>query len=335
MAMNVFVIGLGSMGKRRIRLVQQIDPEIKIVGIDSKEERQNEARDKFNITVAESISEAIKEVDGKVSCAIVSTSPLSHASVINECLNAGINVFTELNLVNDRYEENIKLAEEKGLVLFLSSTFLYRDEIKYIQNEVRKSISSVNYCYHIGQYLPDWHPWEDYKSFFVGNKRTNGCREIMAIEFPWLIKTFGIIRKIEALGGKMSKLEVGYPDNYQLMIQHENGTKGMLAVDVVSRKPVRNLEIYGEDLYLAWDGSPTGLVKFSLDSKVSEKVNLYETIDHQNGYSAFVVENAYKNELIAFFDQIQNGTKSIYDFHDDIETLNIIDGVERQVLGEI
>ena len=44
----------------------------------------------------------------------------------------------------------------------------------------------VNYIYHIGQYLPDWHPWENYKNFFVGDKRTGGVREIFGIDLPWL-----------------------------------------------------------------------------------------------------------------------------------------------------
>ena len=38
----------------------------------------------------------------------------------------------------------------------------------------------------LGQYLPDWHPWESYKSFFVSNKKTNGCRELFAIELHGL-----------------------------------------------------------------------------------------------------------------------------------------------------
>ncbi len=33
-------------------------------------------------------------------------------------------MFTELNLVADGYEDNMKLADEKSLHLFLSSTFL-------------------------------------------------------------------------------------------------------------------------------------------------------------------------------------------------------------------
>lgn len=63
-------------------------------------------------------------------------------------------------------------AKEKGVLLFLSSTMLYRRETQYIKQQVAAFGKPVHYIYHIGQYLPDWHPWENYKNFFVGNART-------------------------------------------------------------------------------------------------------------------------------------------------------------------
>ena len=47
--MNIGVIGLGSMGKRRIRLIKSNFPKINIVGIDNSEERCREVEDLFNI----------------------------------------------------------------------------------------------------------------------------------------------------------------------------------------------------------------------------------------------------------------------------------------------
>ena len=45
-----------------------------------------------------------------IDCAFVCTSPLSHADIIHECLQHDIHVFTEINLVPDRYDENLHLA---------------------------------------------------------------------------------------------------------------------------------------------------------------------------------------------------------------------------------
>ena len=115
--------------------------------------------------------------------ALVCTAPITHAKIIGELLDAGLPVFTELNLVDDGYDELTAKAREKGLPLFLSSTMLYRAETQYIKAQVAAFKKPVNYIYHIGQYLPDWHPWENYKNFFVGDKRTGGVREIFGIDW--------------------------------------------------------------------------------------------------------------------------------------------------------
>ena len=177
--MNIVVIGLGSMGKRRIRLIKELYPEYSIVGIDGRKDRRDNAAEQFYINTFMSIEELNTTID----CAFICTSPLSHASIIKECLQRKWHVFTELNLIDAGYTENMQLAKENGCTLFLSSTFFYREEIKYIRSKITPE-KKWNYIYHIGQYLPDWHPWENYNEFFIGDKRTNGCREIMAIELP-------------------------------------------------------------------------------------------------------------------------------------------------------
>lgn len=322
--MKVVVIGLGSMGKRRIRLIKKIDDSITVVGVDGNEARCKEANELYGINTYSSISDAKKE---DIKCAFVCTSPLSHANIIEECLTNKWNVFTELNLVADKYEENIRLAKENGCVLFLSSTFFYREEISYIREKI-KDRSKLNYIYHIGQYLPDWHPWENYKDFFVGNERTNGCREIMAIELPWLSEAFGKIMDCTVVSDKMSDLEINYNDNYMIQVAHENGNKGALIVDIVSPRAVRNLEIYGENLYLSWNGNPTSLMEFCSETKETRNVNLYSSVEQLEGYSSFVVENAYQNEIQEFFAVVAGEREQQYGFEKDMQILSLIDRIE-------
>lgn len=323
--MKVIVIGLGSMGKRRIRLIKEINSLIEIVGVDSKENRTKECAEKYGIRCLNSLDEAFEET---FDCAFVCTSPLSHASIISKCLDNNMHVFTEINLVSDMYDENISKARDNNKVLFLSSTFLYRDEIGYIKSEVDKSNSILSYTYHIGQYLPDWHPWENYTDYFIGNPETNGCREIMAIDFPWIYKTFGAFKTINVLKGKKTTLNISYPDSFLLLIEHENGVQGTISIDVVSRKAVRNLEIYGEDLYISWDGSEKGLKKYNIETKKEEIVSLYSEVSKADGYASFVVENAYKNEIQTFFDMIAGKKMDIYGFKEDKYILRTIDCIE-------
>ncbi len=324
--MKIAVIGLGSMGKRRIRLIRKYDESICIVGVDTNAERRKLCQSEWKISTYKDLAELFQNerIDG----AFVCTSPISHSAIINQCLQQGTHVFTELNLIADGYDENMALAKQKNRVLFLSSTFLYRDEIKRIKSLTTKANCLLNYTYHIGQYLPDWHPWESYNDFFVSDKRSNGCREIFAIELPWLTDVFGEIVSVQVVKNKISSLRIDYNDNYLVLLEHASGHKGTLAVDIVSRKAVRNLEIFGENIYLHWDGSPRGLYMYDFATKQDHNIQLYQEIDQLDSYSNFVIENAYSNEIETFFDAITTGKSSIYDFKADQMILTIIDRIE-------
>lgn len=326
--MKVIVIGLGSMGKRRIRLLNMILKNVEIIGVDSRMDRQKQVQKDFSIFTVSDLDYALETFCPD--SAIVCTSPLSHADIIEKCLLHDCNVFTELNLVKNKYETNIMLAKKRGKVLFLSSTFLYREEINFIKTEVLNTSKNINYIYHVGQYLPDWHPWEAISDYFVGDKKTNGCRELFAIELPWIINTFGNIKTHTVISSKNTNLPIHYNDNYLLTIEHTNGNKGVLAVDIMSRKAVRNLEIYGEDLHITWDGTPHGLKKYNLITNKEDTINLYDKIDSQEQYAKFIVENGYKNELISFFNQIEQKEISKYSFEDDIKILDFIDMIEGE-----
>ncbi len=326
--MNILVIGLGSMGKRRIRLIRELYPDFSVFGVDGRADRREEAYEQFHIECVDSVEKADSKFD--INAVFVCTAPLSHSSIITKCLQNKWNVFTELNLVEDGYERNIKLARENGCKLFLSSTFFYREEINYIRNRVNGE-QKWNYVYHIGQYLPDWHPWESYTEFFIGEKRTNGCREIMAIELPWIIKTFGQVVNTHVVADKMTELNIDYCDNYMIQLEHGNGNKGVLIVDVVSPVAVRRLEVYCEHKYMQWNGTPNSLYEYNVENNVLEQAKLDEIAEHIDRYREFVVENAYKKEINEFMEVILKNKQPEYGFEQDLEVLKLIDAMEEEL----
>lgn len=324
--MKIIVIGLGSMGKRRIRLLLDYR-DIQLFGIDSQEIRCAEVREKFGIVCYPSIAKAVEKEQPEA--AVISTSPLSHAAIIKECLENNLHVFTEINLVQDGYDENTKLAKEKGKVLFLSSTFLYRKETQTIIEKVHEAKCPLNYIYHVGQYLSDWHPWESYKDFFLGDKRTNGCREILAIDLPWIVTAFSPVKKVYAVKSKNTSLDINYDDNYLIMLEHENGHKGVFVVDVVARKPYRHIDVYGEELQLSWNGTADSVFEYDIAKKKEINIPMSDASEHAEGYAAFVTENPYREELKSFIQQINDASFApAWDFEKDKTVLNLIDKIE-------
>lgn len=324
--MKIIVIGLGSMGKRRIRLLSE-HKDIQLFGIDSQENRCAEVKEKFGLKCYASIAEVVNAE--KPEAAVISTSPLSHSAIIKECLQYNLHVFTEINLVADGYDENISLAKDNNKVLFLSSTFLYRKENQTIIEKVHKADCPLNYIYHIGQYLPDWHPWESYNNYFIGDKRTNGCREIMAIDLPWIVTAFGPIKKATAVKSKNTELNINYNDNYLITLEHEGGHKGVLAVDVVTRKSIRHIDVYGECFQMSWNGTADSLTEYDIENKEVKAISFDNASEHVEGYAAFIIENPYREELNAFLAQITNPQqKPAWDFEKDLAVLKVIDEIE-------
>jgi len=87
--MKIIVIGLGSMGKRRIRLLSE-NKDIHLFGIDSQESRCEEVKEKFGLKCYSSIAKAVAAEHPDA--AVISTSPLSHSAIIKECLENDLHV---------------------------------------------------------------------------------------------------------------------------------------------------------------------------------------------------------------------------------------------------
>jgi len=325
--MNIIVVGLGSMGKRRLRLIKNHYPDEKIFGVDNNVDRRKFSEEEYNIRAFSELKEAL--VAYTYDAAFVCTSPLSHNNIISTLLSQNIHVFSELNLVSDGYVENIDMAERNKLTLFLSSTALYRKETQYIVKKVEEQKQMVCYNYHVGQYLPDWHPWEDYTDFFVKDKRTNGCREILAIEMPWITKAFGEVEDLKVTSGKSTNLDIDYNDFFMIQIKHKNGNVGSFIVDLISRESVRNIEVFGEKLYIKWNGTPDSLQVKNIKTKELEAVNLYKKIDKLENYSSSIIENQYLDEINAFFEEIKGVKDAEYGFKQDMDILRILDRIEE------
>jgi hypothetical protein len=201
-------------------------------------------------------------------------------------------------------------------------------EVDFISRKLRDA-GSLGYRYHVGQYLPDWHPWEDYRSFFIGKKETNGCREILGIEMPWLVATFGEVRRAEVQRQRLTKLEIDFPDSLTIFLEHASGICGQLMVDVVSPYPVHDFEAMGEGIYLQWDGRPNGIKLWGKDSKKLEPIHLYQSIEHQEGYADTIVENPYVEEIREFLAGIDDPSLPYrFSYRQSASILALIDRIE-------
>ncbi len=161
--MRFLIVGLGSMGKRRVRNLKSLKAG-DIIGFDPREDRREEARSKYAIDVYPDFESAMAKNPDAL---IISTSPDLHMPYAHLAVDAGKSFFTEASVTDEGVEDIIRKLPAKNIVGVPSCTMRFYPGPKKIKEWVDAGrIGRVlSFTYHSGQYLPDWHPWEDYRKF--------------------------------------------------------------------------------------------------------------------------------------------------------------------------
>jgi predicted dehydrogenase len=320
--MKFLVAGLGSMGKRRIRNLKQLGHDV--IGFDTREDRCKEANEKYQVLVFTDISNALKENPDAM---VISTPPDLHMKYAKIAIENKKHFFTEASVVQDDMQCIIHELKDSKIIGLPSCTMRYHPIIVGVNNilKTNKIGKPLTFLYHSGQYLPDWHPWEDYRKFYVSKRETGACREIVPFELIWLTSTFGKISNVIGSKTKLSKLEADIDDIYSVLLEFQNGIIGNLTVDVIARFPYRQLKILGEDgvIFADWSDrtigyytKETGWNNTIIDDGVIEKNYI-----HGDG--------PYVEEMSMFVKSIKGEIEQPYTFEDDFKILKILESIEK------
>lgn len=99
-----------------------------------------------------------------------------------------------------------------------------------------------------GQYLPDWHPWEDYRQGYSANKRLGGGVILDAIhEIDYIRWMLGEVNIVVCLADKLSKLNIDTEDTAAILLHFTSGVIGEIHLDYVQRAPSRTCHIFGNE----------------------------------------------------------------------------------------
>jgi predicted dehydrogenase len=113
------------------------------------------------------------------------------------------------------------------------------------------------------EYLPDWHPWEDYRQSYSGRRDLGGGAVLtFSHELDTLCWLLGAPRRLSAMAMHTSRLEIDTEDVADMLLELPNQCLGTLHVDYVRRSPHRSLELIGEDGVLRWEYQANRLLQF-------------------------------------------------------------------------
>ena len=235
-------IGLGSMGKRRVRNLLELQQN-QILGFDPREDRREEASSLYGIQTVDDLE---KVNWNQISHLVISTPPDRHLEYVNLAVEKNVPCFIEASVVDDGYTEVMKNLP-KDLVIAPSCTMRF-DPIVAKAKEVLDSglIGKVLFVnHHFGQYLPNWHPWEDIKDFYVSKPETGAAREIVPFDLVYLTWLFGFPKNMTAMKMNSGTLGVEIDDVYSLIYQVESGPQVCFNIEVVSKESYRKTIVVG------------------------------------------------------------------------------------------
>ena len=114
---------------------------------------------------------------------------------------------------------------------------------------------------HWGEYMPGWHPWEDYRNSYSARADLGGgVVNTLCHPFDYLHWLLGEVSQLYARTSN-SGLNLAVEDTADVLLQFENGGTANVHLDYLQRPAQHDLLIIGTEGSIYWDNT-TGSAKY-------------------------------------------------------------------------
>jgi predicted dehydrogenase len=209
-----------------------------------------------------------------------------HISVALSAVEAGCDVFIETPISHnmDGIAELIRRTEQKRVIGFVAHQLHYHPAFQQMKSWLAQSevgrVLAVDA--EVGDYLPNLHPYEDYRQMGASRRELGGGAVLTHIqEIDYLLALFGVPRRVFASGGKISSLDLDVEDyaSSTLEFQHPDGRvlPVNLRQDYLQQPARRGCRILGELGSIEWDIASHSLTLTSREGAI-DKQHLYADV---------------------------------------------------------
>lgn len=252
--MKFLVIGCGSIGERHIRNLQSLSAgEILVYDIDIK--RLAFIGEECQVRTYVNLDEALNH---QVDALIICVPPALHISFALKAVEYGAHLFIEKPISHnlEGVDALIEGAKAQDLITLVGYNLRFHPGLRLVKqflNEGRigKVLSAR---VEAGQYLPDWHPWQDYREMYTAKKEMGGGIILdgsHGLDYVrWLL---GEVREVSCFAGKLSSLEVETEDTAEILLMFDSGSIASVHLDFVQRAYSRSCKLIGEEGTIIWD----------------------------------------------------------------------------------
>jgi len=158
---------------------------------------------------------------------------------------------------------------------------------------------------HFGEYLPAWHPWEDYRQGYAARSDLGGgvvLTQCHSLDYlPWLV---GKVKSVWGFTGKISDLEVDVEDTAEIGLRFESGALGNLHLDFNQQPPAHRFEIIGTKGTIKWDLS-NGATRIYRASAESLAISTGRDIKAGGEWEAYPLPEGWERNVM-FLDQMKH-----------------------------
>jgi len=310
-------VGYGSIGKRHVKNLL-LNKSIKVIIVTKQKNLLNNSR----IKIVNNLDDGIKE---NPDIAFVTNETRFHVPVAIKLAKNGIHLFIEKPLSDSLNKINTlqKIVKNKKLVTMVGCNFRFFPSISKIkklveQNKIGKVISVQ---IESGSYLPDWHPYEDYRKGYAARKDLGGGVTLTQIhEIDYLKWFFGNPIEVCSLSGKFSNLQLDVDDYCTSILKFKKNIICEIHLDFFQRPQYKRCKIRGLKGIIEWNSESNDLRIFNLKKKIWEKVHLEKNYKLTQKKK---LNSMYEDEVKYFLNCVEKKKNTINSLNDSIDTLKI------------
>jgi predicted dehydrogenase len=248
------IAGLGSIGRRHFRNLISLGQKDIILLRTRKATLPDD--ELAGYPVETDLEEALRR--HKPDAVIVSNPTAVHLDVAIPAARAGCAILLEKPVSHsmerlDQLEEAVKKSGSQALVAF---QFRFHPGLLRVKQWIAAGEIGRILSAHVqfGEYLPAWHPWEDYRQGYAARADLGGgvvLTQCHSLDYlPWLV---GNVESLWGFTGKLSDLDVDVEDTAKIGLRFAGGALGSLHLDYNRQPPVHTLDIAGTQGTIKWD----------------------------------------------------------------------------------
>jgi predicted dehydrogenase len=265
--MKFLIAGLGSIGRRHFRNLIALG-EIDLVLLRTRKGTLPDD-ELAGYPVETDLNEALR--NHKPDAVIVAYPTSMHLDVAIPAAEAGCHILLEKPVSHSlkRLDVLQNIAEQSGSRILVGFQFRYHPTLhkarELIQSNMLGRILTVHA--HWGEYLPQWHPWEDYRQSYAARADLGGGA-IVTLTHPldYLRYLLGEVESLWSFNGHISPLEIDVEDVAEIGLKFASGAVGGVHLNYFQRPPVHRLEIVGTKGTLRWDNADGILQLYKMPS---------------------------------------------------------------------